>query len=220
MRALQHKLRESRPASVHTPRELLVMIGRVALWLAVGMLLIRGAGAVLAPAQDTRELRAARAVGVSAWPDDAARTLAVEFATAYLTHTPGERPDAVAARLTGLAVPELAGELAPRFGRDAPGQAVRSATVERVVRIVARHALITVAMTLANDRRLLARRLSVPVARDPSGRLVVDDLPSFVAAPARARIEVSADEPLIGAERGAIEDVLTRFLRAYLAGDS
>ena len=60
----------------------------------------------------------------------------------------------------------------------------------------------------------------MPVARDAAGRLVVDDLPSFAAAPARAARELPDDEPLTGADRGAIEDVLTRFLRAYLAGDT
>jgi hypothetical protein len=68
--------------------------------------------------------------------------------------------------------------------------------------------------------QLGTRRLTVPVARDAAGRLVVDDLPSFAAAPARAAAELPNDEPLAGADRGPIEDVLTRFLRAYLAGDS
>jgi hypothetical protein len=159
-------------------------------------------------------------VKAPAWPDDAARALAVAFATAYLTHTPSEAPDAAARRLTALAAPELAGQLAPQFDRDAPAQDVRSATVARTVTLDARHALITVAATLTSGRQLGTRRLTVPVARDDAGGVIVDELPSFAAAPARATTAPREDEPLIGADRGAIEAVLGRFLRAYLAGDT
>ncbi len=96
---------------------------------------------------------------------------------------------------------------------------MRSATVERAG-VDARHALITVAATVATDGEPGTRRLTVPVARDDAGRLVVDELPSFAAAPARASIQPRAAEPLIGPDRAAIEDVLTRFLRSYLAGDT
>ena len=65
---------------------------------------------------------------------------------------------------------------------------MRSATVERDGRRVdARHALITVAATLATDGELGTRRLTVPVARDAAGRLVVDELPSFASRARRAR---------------------------------
>jgi hypothetical protein len=84
----------------------------------------------------------------------------------------------------------------------------------------ARHALITVAATLATGGQLGTRWLTVPVARDQAGGVVVDDLPSFAAGPARARVAAREDEPLMGADRGPIADVLTRFLRGYLAGDS
>jgi hypothetical protein len=60
----------------------------------------------------------------------------------------------------------------------------------------------------------------VPVARDDAGGLVVSDLPSFAAAPGRASLEPSATEPLPASERAAITPVVTRFLRAYLAGDA
>ena len=49
---------------------------------------------------------------------------------------------------------------------------------------------------------------------------MVYDLPSLAPAPDRARrSRPAAGEPLLGDERAAIDDVLTRFLRAYLAGD-
>jgi hypothetical protein len=204
---------------VRTPRNVLAGTGRVVLWLAVGLLLLRGAEATLGPDEDAHP-QAARPVAAPEWPDDAGRALAVEFATAYLTHTPGENPTAGAQRLGALASADLTSELVPQFDHGAPEQAVRSATVAHTVAVDREHALVTVAATLATDGWLGTRRLTVPIARDAAGRLVVDDLPSFAAAPARAAAQLRNDEPLAGTDRGPIEDVLTRFLRAYLAGDT
>ncbi len=156
------------------------------LWLVVGVVLIRGAGATFSPADEARQPRTQRALAAAVWPDEAARALAVEFATAYLTHAPGEDSTVAGRRLAALAASDLAGQLAPQFDHDAPAQAVRSATVERAVSVDARHALITVAATVVTDGEPGTRRLTVPVARDDAGRLVVDELPSFASAPARA----------------------------------
>jgi hypothetical protein len=220
MRALQPKLRASGPAPVRTLRDLLAIAGRLLLWLAIGLVLIRGAGATFSPADEEPRPRTPRAAGAAVWPDDAARALAVEFATAYLTHAPGEDSTAAGRRLGALAASDLAGQLVPSFDDDAPAQGVRSATVERTAGVDARHALITVAATVVTDGEPGTRRLTVPVARDGSGGVVVDELPSFAAAPARASVQPRTAEPLIDEDRGAIEDVLTRFLRSYLAGDS
>lgn len=96
---------------------------------------------------------------------------------------------------------------------------MRSAAVAGTVRLDDRHALITVAAALAAPEP--ARRLvTVPVARDRRGGLVVYDLPSFASAPVRATVGAPELEPLLGSERAAITDVLVPFLRAYLAGDS
>jgi hypothetical protein len=220
MGALRENVRATGSLSLRTPRELLARGARVALWLAIGLLLIRGLGATLAPHDTQRTSHAARPTGAAAWPDDAAAALAVEFATAYLTHVPGEDPTAVAQRLAALASSDLGGELAPRFDQDAPAQAVRSATAANAVAVDRRHALITVAATVTTDGQLTTRRLTVPIARDDTGGLVVDDLPSFAAAPRRAATAPREAEPLMGAHRGAIEDVLSRFFDAYLAGDT
>jgi hypothetical protein len=219
MRSLTVAWRGGGAAGVRTPRELLATVGRLALWLTVGVLLIRGLGATFDGRHGPREPHA-RVVRATVWPDDAARALAVEFATANLTHTAGEDPDAVARRLDELVAPDVQGELMPHFDTDAPAQAVRTATIARTITIDRRRALITVAATLVTDGQLGARRLTVPVARDAAGGLVVDDLPSFTAAPARAASEPTDAGPLIGLDSRAITDVLTRFLRSYLAGDS
>jgi hypothetical protein len=220
MRALRETLRPRGPVMVPTPRDVLAGAGRVVLWLAVGLLLLRGLETTLGSSKQARPSQGARPSPVAEWADDAARALAVEFATAYLTHSPGEDPTAAGQRLSALASPDLAGELVPQFARGAPTQAVRSATVAHTVTVDREHALVTVAATLATGRQLGTRRLTVPIARDAAGRLVIDDLPSFAAAPARAAGELPADEPLTGADREPIENVLTRFLRAYLAGDT
>jgi len=72
-----------------TVRGLLVGVGRVALWLLVAMLLIRGAADVAAGRGNT-SIVSGPARSVAPWPDDAARAFAVRFAWAYLGHSPRE----------------------------------------------------------------------------------------------------------------------------------
>jgi len=93
-----------------------------------------------------------------------------------------------------------------------------SVVVARSVAVDARHALVTVA--IAVDGAPAARYLTVPVARDAAGGLVVSDLPSFAAPPARASVDREAAESLPVSERAAIEPVVSRFLAAYVAGDA
>jgi hypothetical protein len=165
-----------------TAGQLLARLGRVALWLAVAVLMVRGLAGTLAADRPTAA--PSRAVPVAVWPDDAARAFAVEFATAYLTHSPTDDAGTYASAPEAFASPELVSELAPRFDADAPRQAVRSALVAGAVRLDGRHALVTVAATLRGAG--LARRfITVPIARDGRGGLVVDDLPSFTSAPPR-----------------------------------
>ena len=59
----------------------------------------------------------------------------------------------------------------------------------------------------------------MPVARDDAGGLVVSDLPAFAAPPPRAAVSAQELEPLSGPDRAAIEDLLSRFFTAFLAGD-
>jgi hypothetical protein len=207
------------PAAPRTPRELLKTAGRLVLWAAIGLALIRGVGSSAAP--DTTPTPRVDAARVAGWPDDAARAFAVEFATAYLTHDPHDA-SSQARELQTFASPELAAQLAPRSEPGQPRAAVvsvRSAAVAGTARLDDRHALITVAAVL--EGRDVSRRLvTVPVARDTRGGLVVYDLPSFAAAPTRATVGAPAGEPLIGTDRAAITDVVAPFMRAYLAGDS
>jgi len=201
-----------------TPRELATTLGRAALWLTVGVVLLRGLE-TLSREQQTLAPRAARGVPMAAWPDDAARAFAVEFTAAYFTHSRSDAPGANATALEAFASPELVAQLVPQFAAGAPSEVVQSAVVTGAVRLDDRHALVSVAATVAgpgNRRRVV----TVPIARDGRGGLVVDDLPSFGSVPARALINAPDVEPVLGSERSAVIGVLTPFLRAYLAGDT
>jgi hypothetical protein len=219
--ALRSRLRASVGASAATSRELVAQAGRVLLWLAVLLVLIRGLdGIANARHGASRVPSVSGQTTAEAWPDDAARAFAVQFATAYVTHAPGADPAAYARRVDGFASAELADQLAPAFDRGAPAQAVQAAIVAGIVRLDGRRALITVAATLTTGGGQGARWLTVPIARDDRGGLVVYDLPSFAAGPARAAGGPVQGDPLFGPDSGAITDVVNRFLRAYLVGDT
>ena len=74
---------------------------------------------------------------------------------------------------------------------------------------------VTVAVALAGEGMGL-RYLSVPVARDRAGGLVVDDYPALVGPPARADAGASADAGDLTDQ--ALADVATRALGNYLRG--
>jgi hypothetical protein len=184
------------------------------LWLVVVVLLLRGLAAVLEPREPARAVPAPRAA-VPAWPDDAARAFAAEFARAYLSYDPAD-PEASAAAVQAFATPLLASTIAPEYDEDAPRRKVGQVTVARVERVDDRHALVTVAAATGDGTTYL----TVPVAHGANGGLVVSDLPSLSAPPPRATVEEESHESLATAERPAIADVITRFFRAYLAGEA
>jgi hypothetical protein len=148
---------------------------------------------------------------VAVWPDDEARAFAADFARAYLSYSPGEPQP-----LERFATPELASSIAPEFGDGKERQAVGMVAVARTAKLDDSHSLVTVAAVVNGDTRYLA----VPVARDSHGGLVVSDLPSLVAPPARAVVDAPSLEPVASGERAGIEDVLHRFFSSYLSGDS
>lgn len=221
MRRMRQRMnRPSVPSRPHTPAELLARLGRLVLWLTVGLLLARGAGDLLASERPAERRDVDRGPAGIGWPDDAARAFAVEFAIAYLNHPPGDTPGAYARRLASFGSTQLVGGLVPHVDDRGAEQVVRSATVAGATTLSTRRALITVAVTVTTGKAPRARYVTVPVARDEHGGRVVYDLPSFAAAPARAAIAPAQGDPLYGPERAPIEDVLARFLRAYLAGDT
>ena len=188
------------------------------LWCLVAVLLLRGAGDVLATSPAQPVAHSAHRSAAPVWPDDRARGFAVQFARAYLTHTP-ERASTEARELLAFVAPELTDSVVPRFAPHASRQVPQNAVVAGVERVDRSHALITVATTVSGTSSSSVF-LVVPVARDERGGLVVYDLPSFAGPPARGQVDAAEADPLTGTDAAAIEDVLARFLRSFLAGRS
>jgi hypothetical protein len=199
---------------VRTPGGLLKRLGRVLLWALVVVLLLRGAASVVASSQPRTVVRESRPVA-PAWPDDGVRAFAADFARAYLTYSPKD-PEASATALRAFVAPDLASSVVPEYANDAPARAVASVSVARVARLDGSHALVTVTAAVNGA----SKYLTVPVARDARGGLVVSDLPSFTAPPGRAVVEAPMTQAVPAAEQPAIEDVVSRFLRSYLSGDA
>jgi Conjugative transposon protein TcpC len=206
------------PSTLRTPGSVLKSVGRAVLWSLVVILLLRGVAGVLA--QDTRTTAArpvARAVAAP-WPDDAARSFAAAFAHSYLSWSP-DHPDRYESALAPFVSPDVASTVQPTFGDDAPRQVVQATSIAGVVALDQDHALVTVAVAVAAPE-VTMRYLTVPVARDKSGGLVVDDLPSFAAPPARAQPPEPETAQLSTADQQEIGDVLQHFLAAFLEGRS
>lgn len=199
-----------------TRGELLARLGRGVLWLAVVVVVLRGIAGIVATPRETTSARPT--VPAAVWPDDAARAFAAEFAASYLRVDPNAAVAAARAGLADLAAPEIVDRLVAQLDVDAARQQVLSVNPAGATRVDGGHALITVAARVAG-KQPRSVRLTVPVARDARGGLVVYDLPSLAPAPERADAAPPAGTPLLGAERAAIGDVLTRFLRAYVSGD-
>ncbi len=176
--------------------------GRVALWIAVGLVLIRGVGSIVSePASP-----AGRASAEPRFPDAEARAFAVRFASAYLDPPPG----GLGRYLTdGLS--DQAAVTPPR----GPGAKVAWATVAREASLGDSRALVTVAVLTDAGT---SRYVTVPVARDERGGLVVSALPSFSPPPSRAVARGEDVEPLTGPGAEAVGDLAERFLRPYLSG--
>jgi Conjugative transposon protein TcpC len=193
-----------------TSAGLLKALGRVVLWCVLGLLLLRGVADLLR-ADETAPPARGSVAAPAAWPDDQARAFAVDFARTYLAYSPRDRDERA---LAAFVLPELAASIVPEQPGDAERQVVQTATVAGTTALDDRHALVTVAATVSSGTRYLA----VPVGRDARGALVVYDLPSFEPPPARASLPATQGEPLTGADRSQIEDVVERFLRSFLAG--
>jgi hypothetical protein len=194
--------------------ELLQRIGGGLLWAVVVVLLLRGLAGVFARPEPTRSVRVMRPA-VTAWPDDEARAFAADFARAYLTFSPRDT-DAELRAVEAFVSPALSDSSLPELGAESGAQTVTAVTVARTSSIDPQHALITVAVTVGAGTRYL----TVPLARDDRGGLVVDELPSFSAPPRRATLKPTSVEPISGSEQSALTEVASRFLRAYLAGDA
>jgi hypothetical protein len=193
---------------VRVSRDVARWLGRAVLWLLVLVLLLRGIASVLEPRGPAMVTVASQPAGPS-WSDDEVRAFAADFARAYLTYSASD-PEASALAIRAFMIWRL-----DRAGVRR-GCAARSARVGGARDPPRRlECTGTVAAAVTGGTRYL----TVPAARDARGGLVVSDLPSLAAAPSLASVPAPASESLPTGGRGPIEDVVSRFLRAYLAGD-
>jgi hypothetical protein len=191
-------------------------LGRLVLWGCLGLVFVRGLGDIVAG----RDERAAVAPELerSVEMGDDARAFAVGFARAYLGLASGGEAERER-RLTQFMPVELRDRAAAVLPRRAPGVRVAQATVARAAGLGGSRALITVACQLTAGGREVTRYVSVPVARDAAGGLVVFDLPALSAPPGLAQVRSERAGPVIGPDASAIVDVTRRFLTAYVAGE-
>jgi Conjugative transposon protein TcpC len=177
--------------------------GRMALWVAVGLLLLRGAGSVLAePAKDN-----ARGAGSRPGVDPAASAFAVRFARLYIG-------DPGSAELTSLFAPGAAPASPASRGSGSP---VAQAEVAGVRDLGGGQSVFTVACQLDDGRALY---LAVPVTRASAGEVAAAGAPAIVAGPAVSGATIESPRPLAGSGAGAIAELVRRFLPAYLSAES
>ena len=141
------------------------------------------------------------------------RAFAVAFARAYLSDSARD-PEGLARALQAVVADDLVNDVVPRFGRGAKRAVVGSGRRWRGRRWWMRGTRWS--PSPLGD----GRSLTVPVARGEGVGLVVYDLPAVAALAALGLVEPVAPDPLSGSGHGEIRDVLTRYFRAFLAGDA
>jgi hypothetical protein len=171
----------------------------MALWAVVGLLLVRGAGSVLAGPHEGRPT--VRPTGLS---DPAASAFAVRFARAYLSGAPSQE-------LAPLLAP---GTRVPPRGASAPGVEIEQAEVAGTEAIGGGQVLVTVACELADARTLY---LAVPIVREGAGGVAAAGAPAVVAGPAGVGEGVELPRPIAGPDAAAIDELVRRFLPAYFS---
>jgi hypothetical protein len=181
-------------------RSLLGSVGRVAIWIVVGLLLVRGVGAVLAPTPAPAPVAGERSAGT----EEASAAFAVRFARAYLADP---SPRALSPFLAEGA--KVGGGHPPA----SPGAGVAQAEVAGTEELGGGRALLTVACELRDGRALY---LAVPIVRSGAGEVAALGAPSIVAAPGVAGADPERPRPLAGAGAGPIRRLLAKFLPAYL----
>jgi hypothetical protein len=184
-------------------------LGRGLLWAGLVVVVVRGVSGIVAP--EARQASSGSAASETpTWPDEASRASAVEFAATFFERPARGGTDAWMRALSEFGTPEIADAIVPQLDPHGRSQRVVAAVTSEATALDGRHALITVAVRLPADGPRTVR-LTVPIARDEHGGLVVYDLPSLAPEPARAAVGPSAGVALIGDQRTAIGD--TRFLR-------
>ncbi|HEU4904589.1 MAG TPA: conjugal transfer protein [Solirubrobacterales bacterium] len=178
--------------------------GRLAIWVAIGLLIFRGGLSILESPRDAAP--AGHAAASLASP--ASEALAVGFARAYLAH-----------RSPRSLTPFLAEGARIGRGRTVPGRGgeVTQAAVSGIENFGGGRTVLTVACELRDGRALY---LAVPISRSGAGEVAVTGAPWVVAAPSTAGVVAERPRPLAGPEAGAIRALAAKFLPAYLSARS
>jgi hypothetical protein len=189
---------KARPSS-RSVRSLLRSGGRVAIWIVLGLLLVRGLGAV-AP----REASSPEVASASTTYEAASAAFAVRFARAFLE-------DPSPARLS----PFLAERTRIGGGWRGAGRGaeVAQAEVGASEDLGGGRAVLTVACELRDTRTLY---LAVPVFRSEAGEVAALGAPWMVAAPGVAGAAPERPQPLAGPGANRLRRLLAKFLPAYL----
>jgi hypothetical protein len=171
-------------------------------WVLIGLLLVKGVGAIAAP-------KPAPTAAVPTEPpsrDEATDAFAVRFARAFLTNPNSE---ALAPFLAEGA--RIGSGLGPKVETSKVAQAEVDGTEDTS----ADESVVTVACELRDSRTLY---LAVPVVRSEAGEVAALGAPWLVAGPGSAvGVESERPQPLAGPEAADIESLVSKFLPAYLA---
>lgn len=173
--------------------------GRLVIWVAIGLLLVRGVAATFAAPQKTT------ATPAVARGEEVVAATAERFARLYL-----EDPD------PRVLQPYLAAGAEIGAGRppSVDGPEVAQADVVDTTDVGDGRVVVTVSCELRDSRTLY---LTVPIVRHGSGEAAVLGAPSIVAMPAPAGVDPESPRPIAGSEAGAISELVEKFLPAYLS---
>ncbi|NYE44860.1 conjugal transfer protein [Streptomyces fulvorobeus] len=196
----------------------LVRVGRIALWGAVGLLAAAGLRGLVAPPPSPAGPQAAPAPGptAAAYPEDAARALAVRAAHAYLAWDeakPEDRARELAAVLAAGVDPQLGwdGRGTQAVGLVVPGPVIPGRAGRARVRVDAQIA------PGAGPVRWVA--VEIPVAVAGGGRLVVSGPPALLGVPERqAPGPEHPERPVDPAFSAATRTTVTGFFRVWASG--
>ncbi|MBS1891864.1 MAG: hypothetical protein JST59_11265, partial [Actinobacteria bacterium] len=174
---------------------MLASVGRVALWAAVALLLVRGAEGVLAPPAEEGAGASVSRPG----PGEAAEALAAGFARAWLEDPDPRSLSAYLAEGVHLGKGTTPSE---------PGQ-VAQADVVHGKNLGGGGWVLTVSCDLRDARTLY---LAVPIVRSGAGEAAVLGAPSIVAVPATAGADPERPRPLVGPGAEEISELVAKFV--------
>lgn len=183
-------------------RSLARTIGRGAIWATIGLLLVRGVGAVLSPT----ESESAEPQKASPAVDESVDAFAVHFARTFLSDPSAESlaPYLAEGARIGTGLPP-----------DSKTAAVAQAEVSGTEDLGDGESVLTVACELRDSRTLY---LAVPIVRSEAGEVAALGAPWIVAGPGiAAGVESDRPQPIVGSEGPEIESLVAKFLPVYLA---